>query len=132
MNLHWLDNLAAHLAANSLGTVGTTIFSLRIPPTVAASAVSVLLTPTQGLPSNYRFDAPRVQVLVRSSDDASAWARAWGIYALLNRPSKFVVGSTNKTAFIDSTPQQPPFFVGTDAAGASLIACNYQLTIQEL
>lgn len=129
----WLDNLAAHLAANSLGTVGTDIFKLRLPAALDPATVATVLTPTQGLPGKYRYNEPRVQVLVRSTDDSAAWSRAFAVYNLLNNPTRFTVGaSTARTGFLMSQPLQPPFFIGTDAAGASLIAVNFQLTIQDL
>lgn len=121
----FLADLGAFLAANGCGTLGTSLFLAQFPASLAPSTVASILTETQGLQRNdpRGLEFPRFQIVTRCSDYATAHARAYAIYDLLNHPQDpILIGSLTATC----AGLQPPFTLGLDEQHAWRMSCNYQ------
>lgn len=119
----WLDDLATYLAAQGIGTVGTTIFKGQFPTDILEG---VLIVPTGGFTTlkTITTERPTIQVTCRYKSFATAWAKSYAIYALLNQPLTFASGA-NK--FFYSRAIQPPFSLGQADRQLCHIVNNYQL-----
>lgn len=118
----WVTDLAAYLAANSIGAVGTVIFIGQFP---IDTTEGVLLIPTGGFsPLKYiATERPTIQVTCRYKSFATAWAKSHAIYALINQANTFAQG-TNR--FFYCRAIQPPFSLGQSDRQLCHIVNNYQ------
>jgi hypothetical protein len=119
----WVSDLAAYLATQSIGTVGTSIFIGQFP---VDTTEGVLLIPTGGLTTlkTISTERPTVQVTTRYKSFATGWAKSYAIYALLNQPLTFTSGANR---FFYSRAIQPPFSLGQTDRQLCRIVNNYQI-----
>lgn len=127
-----LDAVGAHLAANAIGAVGTSIFLSQLPDSPDA-AVGVFEYP--GRPSDKTFgttivcENARFQILVRSAREGTANAystartKAENIRNLLDGAGNLTLSGT---VYLYIEALQPPFFLEKDANGRNIIACNFE------
>lgn len=120
----FLADLGAYLAANGCGTLGSTLFLAQFPPGLSPATCASVLTETQGLPSNdpAGLAFPRVQVVTRCSDYATARLRAHLIHSVIHNLQAMMIGPLGCNA----KALQTPFSIGLDERSAWRIACNYQ------
>lgn len=128
-----LDAIAAHLAANAIGTVGTDIFKVQLPDS-PDFAIGVFSYP--GVPSTNAFgttvliENARLQIMVRSARPGVANAfttadsKAHAIYVLLNGAGGLTLSSK---AYYYIEALGPPTPQGTDDNQRHLITCNYSV-----
>jgi len=126
-----LDALAAHIAANGHGVVGTDLFKSQIPD---SPDFAIGLFEYPGLPSTKAFgttvliENARFQVMVRSSRPGTANAyvtarnKAEAIYVLLDGAGKLTL-SGKVYYYIEALG--PPSPLGEDDNKRQLITCNY-------
>lgn len=127
-----LPELSAYIIANATGfvaapaTSGIQIWLNRFPDDASNHAVA--LYESGGVGPNYTYtgldhERPSVQVICRSTSYATARTTANRIYTLLSGTENATLTGTSYTRI---TPIQSPFDVGADAAGRSMVSCNYQ------
>lgn len=126
-----LDAIGAHLQANAIGTVGTSIFLSQLPD---SPDFAIGLFEYPGLPTTKAFgttvliENARLQVMVRSSRPGVANAyvtarnKAEAIYVLLDGAGKQTL-SGKTYYYIEALA--PPAGQGTDDNLRNLITCNY-------
>lgn len=133
----WWTNLAHWLAANSVGTAGTTLFIGQIDSKVPASTLVVLVTPTGGRErdGDRSVEFPSAQVLARGPSFAATYAKAEAAYDLLcgirNNPVAMGATAGSKSRVISANPRQAPFSLGQDGQQAWSIAFNVEFTLSE-
>lgn len=128
-----LDAIAAHLATNGHGTVGTDIFKSQLPDSPDA-AIGIFEYP--GRPSDKAFgttvliENPRFQILVRSAREGvvanaylTARTKAEAIYTLLDGAGNLTLSGI---VYLYIEALQPPFHLEFDANRRAVIACNYE------
>ena len=84
-----LDEVAAHLASNGVGTVGTDLFK-GIMPEGPVNVVTVYEYPGSGLIEGFGFDGgeqPNIQVMVRNQDYEQARIKAKSAWDVLRAVS---------------------------------------------
>lgn len=127
-----LPELSAYIISNATGfvaapaTSGIQIWLNRFPEDGSNHAVA--LYESGGVGPNYTYtgissERPNVQVICRSTSYATARSTANRIYSLLAGVENATLTGTSYTRI---TPVQSPFDIGADAAGRSMISCNYQ------
>lgn len=88
-----LDDLAAYMATNSIGTVGTNLFKSYMPDTVD-TGVCILDTggpmPDKELPTKH----PTFQVFIRGADYITGRAKLDAVRALLHQVTNTTIGNT--------------------------------------
>ena len=131
-----LDAVGAHLAANGIGVVGTSIFLSQIPDS-PDFAIGIFEYP--GLPSTKAFgttvliENARFQVMVRSSRPGVANAyvtarnKAEAIYVLLDGAGKLTLSGK---AYYYIEALGPPSPLTEDENKRQLITCNYSANKQ--
>lgn len=125
-----LSDIAAYLAANGHGTVGTSIFMGQLPDTPDA-ATALYESPasrppvfTHGSPQpSERY--PRVQVVVRDADYGAARQRAENIYTTLSGVVNATLGAGE---YARIRPIQEPFPLARDTSNRVTVVCNYEIT----
>lgn len=128
-------NLAHYLAANSIGTAGTTLFVGQIDAKITASTLVVLITPTgsRERDDELSVEYPSCQVLARGPSFAAAYSKAVAVYQLLaaikNDPVAMGATPGSKSRVISAAPRQAPFSLGQDAQQAWRIAFNVEFVL---
>jgi hypothetical protein len=123
----FLTDLGAHIAGNGGGTLGSSLFLAQFPASLTPATVASILTETQGQQRDdpRGLEYPRVQIVTRCDSYATARARAYFLYDLLNLPQQPVdIGSLA----VVCTALQPPFALGLDERSCWRFSCNYQFT----
>jgi hypothetical protein len=121
------DDLVTYLAAQSLGTVGTTIFKVELP---ATPDTCLAVIPYGGLPPQHTFGTdhairkPRFQVVCRGArDDSQApLAKAQLVYAALHLTNQTLSG----TRYLRCEAIDEPRPLMQDDNGRWLVTCNYE------
>ena len=127
----FLDDVAAYLAANSIGTVGTHIFTVKLPDSVDEG---ILLQERAGMAPDpiTTIERPGFRVLCRNVDtDAGALAaynKAYAIKKLLHRAVGVTMGTTLYHR-IDATGN--PTFNGQDQRGRPIYEVSFVATKEE-
>jgi len=84
---------------------------------------------TLGNSSTPAWEYPRVQILDRSTDYQIARNAAEKWYRLLMNQTNTTLKPTSSATgarYLDITPVQSPFYVGTDENNRHEVACNYE------
>jgi hypothetical protein len=124
-----LPDIAAYLAGEGLGTLGTDLFmgSMPDPPNAC-----VALYEYAGRPPGFVHDSPqpairypRLQVLVRDDDYAGAVSRARSVYTAL---CGLVNATLGATTYGRVAPLGEPFPLARDESERVVVACNYEVT----
>jgi len=127
----FLDDIASYLQTNGIGTIGATLFTVKLPENVDAA---VLLQERAGMAPDpiTTIERPGFRVLCRNVDtDAGALAaynKAYAIKKLLHR----AVGVTMGTALyhrIDATGN--PTFNGQDQRGRPIYEVSFIATKED-
>lgn len=120
-------DLRSYLAAQAVGTAGTTLFRGQFPKDVTNA---VLLVETGGDRANRPAGSVvrTVQITCRNTDLATALAKAKSVFDLLNEPAApRTMGSGSKVTY--SKAIQPPFVLGQDERQAWRVLCNYEFIL---
>lgn len=126
MSATFADDVVDFLAAQGVGTVGSSLYQGQLPPE-PLDAVLVVETGGRAFDRARRVQPLTLQVTARATSYAAARAKAWAIHALLNDPpDSRLVGST-RIAY--SRAIQPPFSMGQDGRQAWRVACNYEFLV---
>jgi len=126
-----LDEVAAYIAASSTffavgsSTSKTSIWKSQFP--IERPNTAVALYETGGLPPSYRYDTvdherPGVQVISRSTSYVTARQNAQRIWKLLATVENSTLSGVR---YINITPSQSPFPIGSDAENRFLISSNF-------
>lgn len=119
----FLDDIAAYLQGEGIGTIGTTLFKGSIPedaPLVAVHDALVALMETPGLPSSHvhtraqaSFEQPTLQVVIRGAPYGYPAARqkAQDAFEALDGVANVVLGTG---AYLWILALQSPFWLRTD------------------
>jgi len=120
-----LDELAQVIAAHGLGTLGTSLFLGRLPPTPDSV---IALRESGGPPPINTFDAsyerPTLQVLVRGSVYPTARLHAERLYQALMTVANT---SINGVWYIHATPDGPPTLLEHDETGRPILVFNLEV-----
>lgn len=126
-----LDEIAAYIATNGHGTVGTTIFKGRMPE---APADAIALHEYGGGSPDFTHDSdtpimesPRVQVMVRHSSYSTGRTLIEAIYRDLCRVHN---QSLSGTYYYRLIPQQSPFYLRRDENERVEFTVNFQANKQ--
>lgn len=126
-----LDDILTYLAAESVGTVGTTLFKYRAPPTVDSCVV--LTDYLAGEPvwthdsSTPNHGPGRFQVLARGSTGGNADALAQSAFTALSLPNGTTLSGTR---YISIMPLQRPFILGFDDSNRAMVVFNTEATLE--
>lgn len=137
-----LDDIFTYIVAQSTaftkwaGTSGNIGKAIMLDGT-AAPDTFVSLYESQGLASamtfststgsvSVVFERPRLQLISRSSDYATARSNAETIFVLLNGLSKKLPTSTG-TLYLSIEAVQSPFHIGRDENDRHMVSCNFQV-----
>jgi len=127
----FLDDIAAYLQTNGIGTVGTHIFTVKLPESVDAG---ILLQERAGMAPDpiTTIERPGFRVLCRNADtDAGALAaynKAYAIKKLLHRAVGVTMGTTLYHR-IDATGN--PTFNGQDQRGRPMYEVSFIATKED-
>lgn len=130
-------NLAHYLAANSIGTAGTTLFVGQIDSKISPSTLVVLVTPTGGRERDAErsVEFPSCQILARGPSYAAAYTKITDVYYLLaglkNSPVAMGASAGSKSRVVTASPRQAPFSLGQDPQQAWHMAFNVEFTLSE-
>lgn len=130
-------NLAHYLAAQGIGTAGTTLFVGQIDSKVLLSTLVVLVTPTGGRERDAErgVEYPSAQILARGPSYADAYTKITDAYYLLaglkNNPVCMGATPGSKSRVVTASPRQAPFSLGQDAQQAWHLAFNVEFTLSE-
>jgi len=102
--------LGAFLAAQGIGTLGSSLFLAEVPQTVTGTAVLVQETPGP-VPLPGRGVVLRAQVTALAADPETARGLAWDVYDLLDGKGPMQIG-TEAVTFIRAL--QRPFLLQRD------------------
>lgn len=120
-----LDELAGYIAAQGLGTLGTSLFLGRLPPTPDGV---IVLRESGGPPPVTTFDAsyerPTLQVLVRGGVYASTRLQAERLYQALTTVANT---SINGVWYAYVTPDGPPTLLELDETGRPIFVFNLEV-----
>lgn len=129
-----LDDLAGHMQANGLGTVGTDIFKVGLvdaPVQQYGLLHSGGLPPLRTLENQARTDQPTIQVLSRAVNYNDAEIRAMNVYLLFDAILEEIIG-TAKYGIVE--PQQYPFLLEWQRSDqdrrAAVFAFNCQIRVK--
>jgi hypothetical protein len=122
-----LDDLATYLAAQSIGTVGVDIFTVKMPD---SPSVCICLSARPGLAPDTvtTREAPGVRIQVRNVDtkagSLAAFTKAYEIKKLLHRKTGLQLG-TALTLYhrIDATGE--PGWVGSDSKARPIYEVSF-------
>lgn len=123
----FIDALAAHLAAEGLGTVGESIFLWFAP---ATPGVSITLSPSPGgqPDAKFAYDEVRLQVRVRGTDSGEVAAKLEAVYEALQSLSGVSVGDYY---LVDCQAlQSTPAYLGRDASGRDDFTQNFTARVK--
>lgn len=136
-----LDDVLQHMQNNSIGTRGTDLFGGNLPDiapgggrTHAAAVKGYGGTSGVGNDATFdtigaTYDQPRVQIMVRDTDEGTAYAFAEQIYRLFVRAVNITItgsapfGSVT-TAYLGLVPVNPPAWAGLDANNKPIYSIN--------
>lgn len=123
------DDVATYLAANSIGTKGSTIFVGNAP---AHRNDFVLITDTGGSKpeQEYAINHPSVQIAVygNASSYTASFALLQSIFVLLNRKQNLTIG-TKDVMFVQAITS--PQVIGLDPEkNRWLMTCNFTFKIR--
>lgn len=120
-----LAALGDYLAANGIGTVGTDLFLAQFPQHVLDGVAVVATGGTEATPvrGDYRL---RFQVTSRHSNYATASAKAWDAYELLDSPDT-PINLSGAVWVLGAKPIQPPLSLGLDDRERWRIVFNVEL-----
>lgn len=123
-----LDELSTYIDAQTALTEGTNLFKGRLPDSpITAVAISEYggAPPLQTLGPTFVEENPRVQVVSRASDYATARTNAKTVWSLFKA---FPSGSTlTGIVYKDIIPLQSPFLMMRDANDHPIIAFNLEV-----
>lgn len=113
------------IAAPSTSATKAQIWLNRFPEVGADTAIA--LFESGGIAPNYTYtglsvERPAVQVISRSTSYATARLNAQRVHDILAATQNTTISSVG---YVTITPVQPPFDIGTDAAGRSMLSCNF-------
>ena len=125
-----IDQLAAYLAAQGEGTVGTDLFKLHRPSSPLAC---VSLHATGGYPPDTytERERPTVMLFARASTPDGALRKAYGLYRKLHGKQSLDLGGGLWALTIEAV--NSPAYVGTEQAGnatAHLASFNIALDLR--
>src|SRR5574337_2076253 len=123
-----LDELGLYLQTNSIGTLGTDLFTGTLPDT-PDNAVALYeyggVTPVSTLgPGQAKFERPRVQVLVRATTYSAARSKIESIYKLLHGLANTSLSSVR---YLLVEAVQSPAFMEKDTNNRVKLICNFQI-----
>lgn len=128
-----LDEIAAYLSVNAVGTVGTDIFKSLMPedPDFAIGIFEYAGRPSdKSFGTTIQIENARFQVLVRSDRESTtagaysaARSKARDVHLLLDGKGALALSGVDYL-FIEAL--HPPFFLQRDENERVLIACNYE------
>jgi minor capsid protein len=123
-----LDELATYIDTNTALTLGTNLFESRLPES-PATAVALAeyggIAPLQTLGPTFVEENPRVQVVSRAADYATARTNAKTIWNLFKA---FPSGtSLSGVVYKDIIPLQSPFLMMRDALDRPIVAFNLEV-----
>lgn len=114
--------LAPYLAANGVGTLGTSLWEEQFP----AGASGVMVLETSGPSPRSRGESwGRVQVTSRHTDWTTARNAAWAVHDLLHDKQPLILATG--VACTHSRAIQAPTSLGRDEAGMWRFVFNVQL-----
>jgi len=108
-----IDQLAAYLQTQGQGTVGTTIFKAKRPPSPVAC---VTIYATGGYPPD-RYNSrehPTLQIVARAATPQASLQKAYAVYALLHNKQHLNLGSGIFALTIQAI--QSPASIGEETA----------------
>lgn len=116
-----LDEIAAYLQAQLVGTVGTDIFKGALP---ASPDTALAVVETGGFPPDLAaaVDHPTFQVMCRSPDYATARNKAQAAYTALHGLTETALSGRR---YLLIRAMQSPTYIGVDQNGWHLISTNY-------
>lgn len=124
----FLDDIAAKLATDGVGVIGTTLFtsSKAVIPTGAGPYITLMETggvaPTRTQNQNGAATVrPSVQIVVRALSYQAARAKAKAAYDALDGQFNVVL---NGTMYLKITARQEPTDTGLDEAGRPRVTFN--------
>ena len=127
----FLDDVAAYLATNSIGTVGADLFTVKMP---ASPDVCVSLVERAGMAPDpmTTIERPGFRVMCRNVDtDAgtlAAYSKAYAVKKLLHRAVGVTMGTTLYHR-IDATGN--PTFNGQDQRGRPIYEISFIATKED-
>lgn len=121
----FLDEIAAYLAAQGHGVVGTDLFEGMLPDD-PDTLISLFETPGAMTRVSLvdRAEERSMQVRTRSGSYATARAKVEAIYALLHGKAQTTLGGGE---FVLIEARQPPFSLGRDVKQRHSFATNYRV-----
>ena len=122
----FIFDLARHLEARGIGTLGTDLFVGQLPP---EPVQAVLLVATGGSePDRPRgVERPSIQVTVRSPSHAAAHEKVHAVYRLLDGMPQALLGTSAVTW---CRAMQHPACLGTDEQQAWRFVCNFRFGVE--
>lgn len=127
MSATFSNDVAAWLALQGEGVLGTSLFIGQLPP-APLDAVLLVETGGRGSDTAHRVRHLSLQVTARDADYAAARARAWAIHNLLDGPP--TPRSMGSSKVLYSKAIQPPFSLGQDERQAWRFVCNFEFLTQ--
>jgi hypothetical protein len=113
------------IAAPTTSASKAQVWLNRFPETGSNTAIA--LYESGGIGPSYTYsgvshEKPAVQVISRSTSYVTARRNANRVFTILAATKNSTISSV---AYTQITPSQSPFDLGADAAGRSMISCNY-------
>lgn len=123
-----LDELAAYMQTNGIGTPGTDLFEGTLPDSPDA-AVTLYeyggLAPTHTIGGGAaKFERPRVQVLARATTYSAARSKIEAVYKLLDQLAGVTLSSVR---YLRVEAVSSPLFLERDANNRVKMVCNFQV-----
>lgn len=122
-----LPEIGAYLAANSIGTVGTTIFYGQMPetPDDCVTLFEYAGEPPEDTHDAQHYEKPGLQVLVRDTSYSDARTKIASISALLHTLANT---SLTGTKYLYIRAVQSPFVLERDSSNRVVMAQNFIVT----
>src|SRR5215212_1460575 len=122
-----LTEIAAHLQAEGLGTLNTSIF-FSLPDT-PDNVIVIYQNPGEiGIHvrgrANPVIELPRFQIAVRDKSTANAYAKCERVYRALDG----FAGVLSGVGYARIAALQPPFYLNRDESGRTSVTNNYRVS----
>lgn len=115
-------DLGAWLAAQGIGTLGSTLFLAEVPASVTGAAVLLQETPGP-VPTPGNGVVLRAQVTALAADPAAAREKSWDVYDLVHGRGPLRIG-TGAVTYCKAL--QRPFLLQRDESGRSRYVFNLE------
>lgn len=127
--MRFIDNVAAYLEDQHIGTIATDLFIASLPPTPDNA---VMVDYTGGLAPDRYLPVRNlsVQTTVRSKEYADGYDKIQAIFTALHQKLDDTVLEAGGVDVMQINALQEPTFIGQDETGRSIFTCNFLFMIR--